>query len=59
MYSDAQRKQISEMAKGKVIESMEWEPQGRYWVITFTGGEELCVRLMAEIGNRKAKGEQS
>lgn len=48
-YTPEQRNNISEVCKGRIIESMEWEPEGKYWVITFTDGDELCVRLMAEL----------
>lgn len=49
VYTDEQRRQISEQAQGKTIESMEWDPEDKYWVITFTDGFELCVRLMGEL----------
>lgn len=52
-YSDEQRKRISDESKGKTIETMGWEPDdGGYWVITFTDGSELSVRLMAELVDR-------
>lgn len=51
-YDENQRKQLSELAKGKTIESMEWtDADGGYWVITFTDGSEISVRLMAELAN--------
>lgn len=53
-YTEAQRRRVSEDAKGKTIESMEWEPEGPgggYWVMTFTDGSEISVRLMAELAN--------
>lgn len=46
--AEEQRRQTSKQAKGKTIESMEWEPEDSYWVITFTDNSEMCVRLMAE-----------
>jgi len=51
-YSEAQRKQIGEEAVGKMIASLEWvddEDTGGYWVMTFTDGSEICLRLMAEL----------
>ncbi len=45
-----QRTRLSESAKGKTIQSMEWEEEGQYWVITFTDESEMAVRLMAELG---------
>ena len=48
-YTDSQREAISAASKGKIIESMEWEPDGQYWVMTFADGSEMCVRLMAEL----------
>jgi len=49
-YTPEQRKQISEIAKGKVIESMEWiDSTDGYWVITFQGGYKMGVRLISEV----------
>lgn len=51
-YSEQQRAKISEDAKGKVIQSLDWcedEDLGGYWVITFTDNCEMSVRMMAEI----------
>ena len=43
--------QLCNVAKGKVIKSLEWIPleplqkiQGRYWRIVFTDGTELSFR---------------
>jgi hypothetical protein len=49
IYTDAQRKQISEEATGRVIKSLEWESEDGYWVMTFTDDSEICFRLMAEL----------
>ena len=49
IYTDAERQQIASHAQGKVIDLLEWVEKDRYWVITFTDGSEVCVRLMAEI----------
>lgn len=49
IYTDAERKQISEEATGRVIKSLEWEPEDGYWVMTFTDDSEICFRLMAEL----------
>lgn len=48
------RSDVSEGAKGKTIESLEWseEPDGGdgYWVMTFTDGSEITWSLsMAEV----------
>lgn len=49
-YTDRQRQEISAQAAGKVVESLEWEPEdGGYWVMTFTSGSEISFRLMAEL----------
>lgn len=48
-YTPDTREEISAMLKGQQIESFTWEEEGAYWVMTFTGGAEMCVRLMAEI----------
>ncbi len=50
MYTTEQREEISRMAEGKTIESMEWVEEDHYWVITFQDDVEMCVRLMAEGG---------
>jgi hypothetical protein len=47
-YSTEQRQQISNDAKGKVVESLEWEENGEYWVMTFVDGSEVSIRLMVE-----------
>jgi hypothetical protein len=49
IYTPAQRSQLTNDAVGRTIQSLIWEPKGRYWVMTFTDGAELCLRLMAEI----------
>ena len=49
-YTDEQRERLSKDAEGKTIARMSWEPEGRYWVIEFTDESEMCVRLMAELG---------
>lgn len=50
IYSEQQRKQLSEMAKGLVIDSLEWTAEdGGYWTMTFTDGTEMSFRLMAEL----------
>ena len=48
-FDKARRELISQDAKGKTIESMEWDEEGEYWVLTFTDGSEMSVRLMAEL----------
>jgi hypothetical protein len=40
------RRELSQEIEGKVIESMEWEQDEKYWVITFTDGPEIHVRLI-------------
>lgn len=47
-YTPEQRSRIAQESVGKVIESFEWDDVDCYWVISFTDGTELCVRLMAE-----------
>lgn len=54
-YTPAQRERISQESKGKVIESFEWDDVDHYWVMTFTDGTEMCVRLMAEADGEVAK----
>jgi hypothetical protein len=52
-YSEQQRLQISANAKGKTVESLEWESEdGGYWVMTFTDGSETTFRFMAELVSR-------
>lgn len=52
-YKEAWKAAVSSNAKGKTIESMEWDDVGAYWLITFTTGEELCVWLLAESPGEK------
>jgi YD repeat-containing protein len=49
MWTDEQRAQIGAGAAGKVVESLEWDAEGRYWVMTFTDGSETSFRFMAEL----------
>ena len=37
------------MAKGLKVDSLEFEEDGDYWVMTFESGSEICFRLMAEL----------
>ena len=48
-YTAQQREEIAAQAKGKTVESLEWEPGGAYWVMTFADGPEFAFRLMAEL----------
>jgi hypothetical protein len=49
-YTPAQRQAIRTEVSGKTIAWMEWtDADEGYWVMTFTDGSELCVRLMAEL----------
>jgi hypothetical protein len=48
-YTEDQRRQISAESAGKTVESLEWEPDGGYWVMTFTDGSETSFRFMAEL----------
>jgi len=48
-YTPEQRQEIGDSAKGKTIQSMQWDEEGSYWIITFTDNSEICVRLMAEL----------
>ena len=48
-YTDEQRQQISVDSVGKTIESLEWDSEDEYWVMTFTDGSECCFRFMAEL----------
>lgn len=40
---------MTEESKGKVIDMMEWMSEDEFWVIEFTDGTEMCVRLMTEL----------
>lgn len=49
-YTAEMRERISGDAKGKTVESLEWEPEdGGYWVMTFEDGTEISFRFMAEL----------
>ena len=50
IYTPAQRVTIIQQSVGKTIQSLEYDEEGRYWVMTFTDGLETCFRFMAEIG---------
>ena len=48
-YTDEQRKRISSDAQRKRVAKLVWEPDGEYWVMTFTDGSEISFRFMAEL----------
>jgi hypothetical protein len=48
-YTEEQRATMSAEAKGKTVESLYWDDEGDYWVMTFTDGAEICFRFMAEL----------
>jgi len=49
-YDEKMRERISETAKGKQVESLQWvEVDGGYWVMTFTDKSEVSFRFMAEL----------
>jgi hypothetical protein len=50
-YTAEQRQQISAMAPGRTVESLEFEEDGGYWVMTFTDGSEISFRFMAELAS--------
>ncbi len=43
------RRRITAETVGKVIDGMEWDEVGHYWVMHFADGSETCIRFMAEI----------
>jgi hypothetical protein len=49
MFTAEQRQRIAAETTGKTIASLEWEPDGGYWVMTFTDGTETSIRFMAEM----------
>lgn len=52
------RRRFSEESKGKVVESIEYDDVEDYWVITFTDGSELAIRLMAELAVERIVGNR-
>lgn len=48
-FTDDQRKMISDQATGKLVESLVYEPDGDYWVMTFEDESEISFRFMAEL----------
>jgi hypothetical protein len=54
-FTEEQREQIAGEAKGKTVESLEYEDDpatGGYWVMTFEDGSEISFRFMAELVRR-------
>ena len=49
VYSPEQRAKISDEAKGKVVESLDYVEEDSHWVVTFTDGTEVAFRFMAEL----------
>ena len=48
-FTEEQKRQITADAIDKTVESLEWEEDGGYWVMTFTDGSEISFRFMAEL----------
>lgn len=52
-FTPTGRAQFIRDSVGKTIRSARWQPdlpeEPGYWVLTFTDGSELSVRLMAEL----------
>ena len=48
-FTEEQRDRIEADAKGKTVESLEYDEEGDYWVMTFTDGSETSFRFMAEL----------
>jgi hypothetical protein len=48
-YTEEQRIEIMKNMKGKTIEMILWDEEGQYWVMSFTDGQETCLRFMAEL----------
>ena len=48
-YNEQQRKVMSADAIGRVIKSLEWVEDGKYWVMTFDDDYECSLRFMAEL----------
>ncbi len=48
-YDKSMRDRISQDAIGKIVESLEWDDEECYWVMSFTDGTEISFRLMTEI----------
>ena len=48
-YTEDQRQNIIAESAGKVTDSLEWDSVGKYWVMTFTDGTEVCFRFMSEL----------
>lgn len=48
-YTPQQRTETSESAIGKTVESLDYDEDDNYWVMTFNDGTETCFRFMAEL----------
>jgi len=60
-YSKEQNKQISltgrhisDALRGKIIDSMNWDTDGEFWVVTFKSGEKVSFRCADDIAEREA-----
>lgn len=49
MYTTEQRERIINESVGKTVESLYWEAEGNYWVMTFTDETEMAFKFMAEL----------
>jgi hypothetical protein len=50
IFTQEQRDEIVIQARGKTVESLEFEDDSPgYWVMTFTDGSEISFRFMTEL----------
>lgn len=48
-YTPEMRNKIINEIKEKIIKSLYWEEEDKYWVMTFTDESEISFRFMAEL----------
>ncbi len=48
-YTKEQIELIKLEAKGKIVESLNYDEEGSYWFMTFTDDSEISFRFMSEL----------
>ena len=48
-YNETNREEIKKALQGKVVESVAWCEEEKYWVLNFSDGSEISFRFMSEL----------
>lgn len=49
IFTPEMKQQIIDSSKGKIISSLEYDDEDKYWIMNFEDGSEMCFRFMSEL----------